>query len=180
MREINLFRIHREVSERGLGFVRGAKLVTFLLLILYCLVAAGIFSFWLVLRRQNEVVTSRIKFQEQRIKELKPVESLHAFLKQRLSTLAPLLTKETVDYKETLTHLETLLPEGLTLTKIELNQEGNLSFTGTAPNAVVLSDFLERLISSEGDEFAKNAKLTSASRQEDGSYSFSLNLDVEI
>jgi len=178
MKEINLFQVHRKISAKEASLIRGTKIATFLLLTLYCLVVGGIFSSWLVLRRQSEVTTSKIKFQEQRINELKPVESLHAFLKQRLSTLSPLLTKETVDYKETLTRLEFLVPEGVALTKLELNQEGGLSFIGTAPNAVVLADFLERLISSEGDEFAQNAKLISAGRQEDGSYSFSLDLDV--
>lgn len=180
MREINLFQIYGRISEKEVGVVRQAKIAAFLLLIFYCVVVGGIFSFWLILRRQNEVIRSKIKYQEQRINEFKQVESLHTFLKQRLSAISPLLAEEKIDYKETLTRLETLAPEGVDFTEMGFLQEGNLELTGTAPNAVVFADLLERLVISEGDEFAKRVKLSSASRQEDGSYEFTLNLNVKI
>lgn len=180
MREINLFQIYRVIPGKTVRFIRGAKIASFLLLIFYCIVVGGFFSFWLILRRQNEVVTSKIKFQEERIDELRQVESLHTFVKQRLSALTPFFAAETVDYKEVLTRFEVLIPEGVILTQIGLDQERNLEFTGTAPNAVVLADLLERLASSGSDEIAQEIKLSSASRQEDGSYQFTLNLNVKI
>lgn len=179
MREINLLQIHRAIPTRAIKLIRGAKIGAILLLVFYCVVVGGIFSFWLILRRQNEVVVKKIAFQEQRINDLKQVESLHAFLKQRLSALSPLFAKETMDYKETLTRLEALVPEGVILTNMGLNQEGNLGFSGTAPNAVVFADFLERLLVSGRDEFAEDVELSSTSRQEDGSYQFTLKINVK-
>lgn len=179
MREINLLQIYRAIPGREVKFIRGAKISALLLLVFYCLVVAGIFSFWLILRRQNEVVVSKINFQEQRINELKQVESLHTFLKQRLSALSPLFAKEMMDYKETLTRLETLVPEGVILTNMGLDQEGNIDFSGTAPNAVVFADFLEQLLVSGSEEFAKSVQLSSTSRQEDGSYQFTLKINVK-
>lgn len=180
MKEINLLKIRREILEKKIGLIKRAEIVAFLLLVFYCLVVAGIFSFWLISRKQNEQVLSKIKFQKERVRKLEQVESLHTFLKQRLSALAPLFAEETMDYKETISRLDNLAPEGIVLDKIELSQKGKLDFGGTAANAVVLADFLERLLSSGSDEFAKNVKLSSATRQEDGSYLFNLSLDVKI
>lgn len=179
MREINLLQIHREIPARAIRLIRGTKIGAILLLTFYCVALGGIFSFWVILKRQNEVVLSKIKFQEQRIDQLKQVESLHTFLKQRLSALSPLFAKEVIDYSQTLTRLETLVPEGVSLTKIGLNQEGSLELAGTAPNAVVFADFLKRLIVSGSDEFAQDVELTSTSRQEDGSYIFTLKINVK-
>lgn len=180
MKEINLFQIHRKIAEKEAGVIRKAKIISLLLLIFYCLVATGIFSFWLILKRQNEAVVSKIKYQKQRINELNTVESLHIFVKQRLSALSPLFEKETIEYKETLTQLEELLPEGVVLTKIELVEEGSLELSGEAPNAVIFADFLERLLASGNEEFAESVEMSSTSRQEDGSYKFSLNVNVKI
>lgn len=178
MREINLLQIYRTIPERAVRLIRNAKITAFLLLIFYCLVVGGIFSFWLILRRQNAVVASKITSQERRINELRQVESLHIFVKQRLSALSPFLAKELVDYKEVLTRLENLTPPGVILANIGLNQEGNLGISGTAPNAVVFANFLDQLLISGSDEFAEEIMLSSASRQENGSYSFTLTLNV--
>jgi len=146
MREINLFQIYRKISEKEIRLIRGAKVASLILLIFYCLLVTGFFSYWLILRRQNEVVNSKIQSQKQRINELKEVETMQTFVQQRLSSLSPILTQEAVDYKKILTQMESLIPEGVVISKIGIDQEGRLLLTGTASNAVVLADFLERLL----------------------------------
>jgi hypothetical protein len=176
--QINLLKVGRKISGEKAELVRKIKVASFLLLIVYCVLLAGALSFWLIFRKQSEQISKKIEFQEQRIKDLEKVETLHTFLKQRLSSLTPLLTQETMDYETVLGQLESFVSEGVVLNKLELSREGQLNFGGMAANAVAFADFLERLLANE--ELAENIKLSSTSRQEDGSYSFNLFLDVKI
>lgn len=180
MKEINLFKIEPEVPEKERALVQKAKLFSLLLLVVYCLLIVGVFSFWIVLRKSDEKVTEKIDFQEKRIKELTEVESRHVFLKQRLTNLLPFFVEEKVEHKEVVERLEGFLPEGVVLEMIDFQEEGGLQFGGRADNAVVFAEFLDRLISSETDDFAESVRLASAARQEDGSYVFDLFLNVRI
>jgi len=179
MKEINLLKIKPELSEQERRLIKGAKIASFLLLIFYCLAVAGLFSFGLVIQKKEEETARQIKREEQRIKRLQGVESRRLFLKQRLRTIASLLTTRKIDPGAVLTHLETLIPPGVALKKIELNEAGELECSGRAENVVALADFLERLLKEE-DQFSQKIKLSSASRQKDGGYIFSLSFNVKI
>lgn len=176
MKEINLLKIRQELLEKRVKLAGKVKMATFLLAVFYCLAVGGVFSFWLILKRQSDQVATKIELQKKKIGELAEVETRQTFLKQRLSALTPLLAKEAIDYQAVLTQFEASVPEGVAFERIELNQEGKLDFEGTAVHVVALADFLEKLLASE----AESIKLSSISREANGSYSFSFSLNVKI
>ncbi len=178
MKDINLLKVGRAVSGKEGELARKIKVASFLLLIVYCLLVAGALSFWLILQGESDQIVKKIDYQEQRLKDLESVESQQTFLKQRLSSLVPLLTEEAPDYQAVLSRLESFASEGVILNQLDLTRQGELNCGGIAANAVVFADFLERLLAD--DELSEKVKLSSSSRQEDGSYDFSLFLDVKI
>lgn len=180
MKQINLFKIQREVSEKRQKLIRSAKITSILILVFYCLFAAGTFSFWLVSRKESEQMARKVQAQKERINDLEQIEFLYTFLKQRLSSLVPVLTQERVDYKTSLDTLQDFIPDGIVLDQVSLDQAGHLSFGGQAANALALANLLEELAGPASDDFATNVRLASTSRQENGGYTFSLTIDVKI
>lgn len=177
MKEINLLKIRQELLEKRVRLARKTKTATLILAVFYCLVMSGVFSFWLILKRQSGQIVTKSELQKKKIRELAEVESQQTFLKQRLSAVSPLLAKEAMNYQKVLSQLEGLTPAGVNFTMFELNREGKIDFEGKAANVVVLADFLERLL---GEETMEKVQLSSISREQDGSYSFKLLLDVKI
>jgi hypothetical protein len=176
--QINLLKVDHVSSGKEKELARKAKVASFLILIVYCLIVAGSLSFWLILRKQNEQLLAKIEFQEKRIKELESVESQQTFLKQRLSNLLPLLTEEKADYKAIMDKVQSFISEGIVLNQFNVTRDGDLDCGGMASNAVVFGTFIESLLADEN--LADKVKLSSASRQEDGTYTFSFFLDVKI
>jgi len=180
MQEINLLKARQGISEKKLALIRKTRVVSFIGLAIYCLLVGGLFSFLLILQGQESEIERKIDVQKRRITQLKEVETMHVFLKQRLSNLVSFYDQGKIDYPEVITQLEALLPDQVELNSFDMNEEGKLNLRGEAANAVVLADFFNRVLSPTNDEIAQRAELSSASRQGDGSYSFSLSLDVEI
>ena len=178
--EIDLLKVHPDTAVRRLSLLRKAKVASFLILIFYCLFAGGILFYWLKVREKNEQVAKQIKERELSLRNLKPTESAYALLKQKSTALNKLLLEERTDFGTILSEFSSFISPEVEISSVELNEEGNLSFSGKTANAVLLADFLDLLLSEKGEEIIKSASLTSSSREEDGSYSFRLLIDVQI
>jgi len=179
MKEINLFESYLAAHKTQTRLTRSIKVVSFVFLIGYVLVASTFFSYALILKRQNENLGEKIKKQEEKIKQLNQTETLHAFVKQRLQALVSFFGKKRVDYQKAMVSFSQLTPDEISLKSFQMDNEGNLKIDGHAINAVVLANFLDRLIAPATDNFIKKIELSSAKRGEDGSYSFSLSLNVK-
>ena len=169
----------REEWRRGEKLARQVKVSSLVVLVFYCLVSAGVFSYWLFLGNQSQTLSQKITLKEGEIKQLQETESLEILLKQRLSSLKKLFSLKKLDYEPLLTYFERQLLPGVLVSDYKFSQDGEIDVNGTAENAIFLTDFLVNLTSQENDQFFEKITLTSASRDKDGVYSFGLKLAVK-
>lgn len=149
------------------------------LIVLYCLVVVGIFSFGLVVSREAQEVADKVKFKQERLNELQQIESLQFLLKQRLSSLAKVVAVDGIKPKYWLNYLDSLVPEGVALESVQWNSSGEVTLAGIAGNALGLADFLDNLKKATDEEKIASSTLVSATRQTEGVYSFNLEILVK-
>ncbi|MFC1727223.1 hypothetical protein ACFL0Y_01745 [Patescibacteria group bacterium] len=176
MREVNLFKIYLTRPEKQKAVERKVKVISLLVLLSYCLLAAGIFSYSLYLKRKDTKLSQNIEIQKTNITNLKPVELVNAFVKHRLSAIELFMTPRPIDYSLALTEFETLVPSQIKVNQLKLDLEGKLVVEGEAQDVLALTDFVDGLISDEADDFIDRVTLSTASRNEEGNYSYSLNI----
>lgn len=155
------------------------KMGTIFLVIFYCLIVVSIFSFGLVIQRESKIIADKIELEKTRLSELEQTEMLQFLLKQRLSSLATIVETERREPKYWFSYLESLVPGGLALEEIQWNSEGKMDLSGTASDALVLSNFLDNLKQATDNQKIASSTLVSATRQIEGVYSFSLEIQTE-
>ncbi len=174
------------LSEQQSKTGKKAKIVHFLkvgsiiVLILYCLLTAAVFSYWFYLNTQGRKTQQEISIKKQKIESLKDVESVQTFLKQRLAALDKFFTNQAkTDLPEILDFFENIKDEAR-LKQVNLTKEGEITISGEADNALVLTDFLKKL--EEEDQSKKlfsTITLVSSDKQKTGNYLFSILLEVK-
>lgn len=174
-REINLLVSKKKRSFREGQLVRLVKVSSVLLLILYFLVSLGVFSFWLYIREESQKLSQEMTSKREKIAALEKIESLQILLKQRLSSLKTISDEGFLDYKGFLVYLAQFSSAEIAFKDITISQDGNLSLSGEAINALTLADFLDQISGEKGRNLFERIVLSSISRQENGSYSFGLN-----
>lgn len=183
VQEIDFLKSRKQAGLKQLRQRRFLKIGSLIFLISYCLVAGGIFAFWLYLDQANQGVEKEITLKKEQIVELKSIESLQILLKQRLSLLTSLFSQKTPAYSQVFLSFEQMTTafDGLSLTEFGLLEDKKkMVVAGTAINAIVLGNFLEELKrSTEMEKHFAKISLNSMSRQAGGSYNFSLALDVK-
>lgn len=155
------------------------KTGTIFLVVFYCLFIVAVFAFWLVTQQEAKIVTERLETKQAKLTELREVEVLQLLLKQRLSSLFKVVEVGKPSLKSQLNYLESLVPEGVTQENIQWNSDESVKTSGIAGNALVLSDYLERLKEAADKKKVAKSTLLSATRQEEGVYSFSLEILLE-
>lgn len=179
LKGINLLtEARKQTPARQTQFLRLAKTGSVVLLVFYCLVAGGVFSFWFSTQRLSREVEEEIMIKKEQIADLKRIESLQVLLKQRLSALEVLSSEKSPDYKALLVYFDRFPPGEVTINEILLSAGGQISFSGQAVNSLTLANFLDSLSWEKNDLFSQ-VILSSVGRQKDGSYLFSLNLQAE-
>ena len=177
---VDFIRAEREARLVKTKARRPIKVGSIVFLIFYCLVVGATFSFWLILSRSSEQVKQEISLKKQRISSLKKTESLQTLLKQRLSLLTKVVFEKKPSYSQILLYFEENSSEGLVLDNFKLTDKGGVDISGAASNVIVLSDFLEDLVSEQSEEvYFSKITLSSLSRSEDGDYKFSLLLKAD-
>lgn len=154
------------------------KVGSLVLLIVYCLVLAATVAFSINIGQTKKAVATETQIKKGKIEGLKKVESLQAILKQRLFSLAEFKKKDTVSYSGIFNEILGITESGVTINNVSLGAENLVVVEGSALNTSILSNFLDRL---SGNESAfSQAILSSLTRQEDGSYSFTVNLKIDF
>ena len=178
--QIDFLKADNQASLQKLKQKKILKLGSLIFLIFYCLLAAAIFSFSLYLSQANRGLNKAIALKKKQIVQLQKTESLQLLLKQRLVSLAPIFSQKRPDYHRDLLFFKEISPQGLNLTDFKFSEKQKMSVKGEATNALILNDFLRQLKVSTvaTQEFAK-VNLGSLSRKTDGSYEFSLNLELK-
>ena len=178
MKEINLFDAYVKVPQKKLDLIRKTRVVSIVFLIAYCLVLAGVFSYWLVLKGQASSLSKKIETQQREIKRYEKTETLHVLVKQRLLALAPFLAKASVNQPQVLGEIESLVPEGIVLGSFNFKDDGGFGCEGQARDALVLGEFLDKVVQLNEDNFPEKIDLSSVSRVEEGGYSFALSFNA--
>lgn len=154
------------------------KIGSIIFLVVYCLLVGATFSFWVYLNQDYRNVSRQIVSKKQRIEQLRRVESLQIILKQRVFHLEKLFSYKAPDYSQILSYLEKISPAGVSLTEVELLENGEGKLSGIAPNALVVSNFLKELTSDTSTSPFSKIVLSSARRQKDGTYNFTLSFNA--
>lgn len=146
------------------------------LIVVYCLFLAAVFSFWLVTQQEAKAVTKKIKAKETRLVVLQEIEALQLLLKQRLSSLSEVVEVEKKSLKYQFGYLESLVPNGVELKEIQWDSDGGVRISGIASNALTISDYLDHLKEAADKRKIARSTLISATRQQEGVYSFNLEI----
>lgn len=170
---IDFLKAQKEIELKRSQQWRRLRVISFSVLLFYCLLVFAIFAYWSYLANKNQQLELAVNKQKQRVVELKKAESLQLVLKQRLGHLSQLITQQRINYDQIITFLYQASSAGINLEEIKISVKG-VSITGKADNAPALSLFLDKL--NEGQLFSKII-LTSSQREENGIYSFSFSLE---
>lgn len=149
------------------------KAATVVFLIFYCLFMGLIFFCLVYFQKEEKTIAFQINEKMKKIESLKKVEFLQTTLKQRLSALDKIFSQKRPKYQQILSYLNQAKTEGVSLTKIEISQDGEIKLSGSALTSYFLSEFFENLTSSES---FSEITLSSLNRLKDGGYNFSLIL----
>lgn len=155
------------------------KIGTIFSIVFYCLFVVAVFSFWLVTRREFQVVNQNIKTQKEKLVKLQEIETLQVFLKQRLSSLDELIDEEKKPPEDWLVYLDELIPEGIALQDVQWSPDGKINLEGVASNALTISNYLDNLKKATDEGRIVSSILLAANRQEEGAYIFNLEILVE-
>lgn len=154
------------------------KVGSILLLVVYCLILAAATALSINIGQTKKTVAAEIQLKKEKIDELKKAESLQSILGQRLSSLAEFKKKDTVSYAVMINEVLKAAESGVMVDDVSIDEENLLVVEGSAPNSSILGGFLEGL-SGDGSAFSQ-AILSSLTKEEDGTYVFTVNLKIKI
>jgi len=155
------------------------KLGTIFLIVFYCLGVLAIFSFGLVVQREHQLVQEKINLQKTKLTSLEKTESIQFLFKQRLSSLFKIVKADRPMAEEWLNYFDSFANEGLSLEGVSWLPTGQVSLSGMAGNALYLSDFLENLKKATAEGKIAQSVLASATRHAEGTYDFSLEINIK-
>ena len=153
------------------------KLISFLVLGLYLIASSGLFVYLVWAKGEESRLQRSIQAKKQRVVDLKKNESLHLNLKERLAFLNTQLDLDQNLVSRSITVLNKFTNPQVIVTGFSFIEDGQVVIAGEAANALVLSDFFEKV--KEERKEIKIASLTGLTRLEGGSYEFNLNLKFE-
>lgn len=158
---------------------RSIKVGTIVFLVAYCIVVSAIVSYSLYRRQTNKGLQENIALKTKRLTELKKTESLHLLLKQRLSSLTKILAPKSQLYAAVIDYVDAVSPASVTVKNIEISSDGAVMLSGLAANSKAVDEFLVNIDNEEAKRnFFKKVTLQPVTRQEDGSYTFGLTLQI--
>jgi len=151
-----------------------------IVLLVYTLCIAILFTFSFYLTTTQKRLNSEKQQVEAKIKNFEKRESLALDLKRRAETIGKILAsrenvkKREVSEEQLLAWIKSMAIPGISLTKISLSQ-AQITLEAEAANALVLGEFLDQLQLTEKKILYLN--LDTLSRAKKGTYSFSLKAD---
>lgn len=156
--------------------VRRVKLISFSILIVYCLLAGLVFSSLFYFQKEDVKIKKQQENKKAVIIGLKKIESLEIILEQRLSFLNKQFLEKRPPWLKLLTFFDGNLVEGIKLKEIEITETGETTIDGMASDALSLGRFLENMTSDDKTTLFSKVTLSSVTRQNDGTYFFNLAL----
>lgn len=161
------------VQARLFSTIRKAAAI---ILAVYLLLLAGIFSAWFYFKTASDNVSSGIATGNQRLAKLAKIESSQRLLKQRTTLLLRVFEeKDKSNYSLFLSKLDSITEGLVLLTQETIIPNGKNTITGYSENSLLLSDFIDK-IPKENFLGFNTVNLVSLLRSETGSYTFTVEL----
>jgi len=170
--EINLLPSEKKLKPQGLG--QRAKKGIIYLLIFYVILVAGLLGVTFFLNMNLARAESEKATLERKIKDNAKKEQLLVLLKDRLSKEEIILSGR-MDFRRIFNLINSVSLEGITFEATEI-EKGKLVLNGKADNLASLKGFLDGVVGATSD--LSFAQVTSLTRSNDGSYSWSLESNL--
>lgn len=153
---------------------------SFALLIIYGLALVGLFSYFLILKRETNVLGERVGEAKVRIEGFQPIETKQVYLKTKVQSLVKVFAGQRQHQKIT-EAVFTLLPEGISISGLTIDEEGGVGFSGETTSFKVLRNFFTNLETTGqiGEMRIEKIKIKAVSFDYETGYSFNIYLLFE-
>ncbi len=177
-KEINLLPRLKEESEQERKLKRVLTAGSPVALAIYGVFLILIYIYWTIqVSSVNDLKTKIVKTEEA-ITSQKETESLYRGAKTKIAGISLILGTH-INYASVLSHIEQIIPAEISLTSLDIKENGNVEISLQAPNSAVLTAFLNALLDQNaGGKYFSHASLTSLVLSRDGSYLFSLTFQL--
>lgn len=156
------------------------ELLSVAALVITAIAVIAVFAFWAILGNEAAAVNNKIELTEVAVGKLIATESLFRGLKLKLSFLGQVLSAR-LPHSQTLEEIEKLLPEGVRISELLLDETGQVVLSAVAFSPADLGNTLG--VFSEAETIAgrkiKKTAISSIVREKAGSYKFTLKLTLE-
>lgn len=160
--------VHLQKAKRYLS------LLTVLLLVIFIVSTSALIVVNMLIVSQAEALESQVVQAKKTIEQRRSVESLYLVLTEKLNQ-ADKIIKGRFDYPLILEAVNNVIPDGVTIESLSVDKKGTIVISGVAKSVPVLDVFINNLLSAE--QFSQYiVTLTNTERQDDGSYSISLDI----
>lgn len=151
----------------------------FSLLVIYILGLSGLFAYSFYLNQKKKSLETKAKVLSAQVQELSPIEAKYLFIKTKLDALSPILASQRKN-QDLVEAILTLLTPGISVSGLNVTEDGNISFSGEAIDFAALNQFLTNL---ERGSLTPSVRLQLAEikgvgLRSEGSYNFSIVLKL--
>jgi len=172
LNKINLFPKIESTWKKRAKIKRWLQIASVVVLILYFVGLSSLLSYSLFLNKKIQSLQTKIEASQQKIKNLKSVESKHLLFKTKLQELVKIF-KEEESKKASLVNLDEIQMSGVSFSSVVYGSTG-VKIEGTAENVLVLDKFVRQLKTKAQSLFSQ-AQIENIRRTKDGDYKFTLS-----
>lgn len=177
-KEINLLPQLVEESEREKKLKKILSIGSPIALVLYGILLVIIYIYWNIQVTGATEIKDKISNTQNTITTQKETESMYRGVKAKLGGVSIILNGH-LNYATVLSHIEQIIPGEISLTSLNIKEDGTIEISLQSPNSALLTTFINSLLDQNvGGKYFSHASLTSLVLSKDGSYLFSLNFHL--
>ncbi|PIS09675.1 hypothetical protein COT75_00565 [Candidatus Beckwithbacteria bacterium CG10_big_fil_rev_8_21_14_0_10_34_10] len=141
MKEINFLKDRLDALAKKEKRLLIIRIWSFGALGIYGLLVLSLFSYNLLMKRQSKVLGEKIIKEKAAIEELKSIETKQVYLSHKTQSLAQILSSKRQNQEIVETFIS-LLPEGISVSNFNIDEQGRISFSGHCQSFYTLKHFL--------------------------------------
>jgi len=176
--DIDFLKAYRKKTEPAQNIFRFLKKGLILITIIYCVCLAGVFAYWSFLRKNFQEINSKVELKRAAVKQHQKKEFLYFLLKNQLSSLSKVISKDQENYSQIFSSLFQSAENKVEISEIKI-LGGKTEIYASAPTAFSLAGFLDEIAGSEDMRGFSKIILNSLSRSKEEGYSFSMTFSYD-
>lgn len=126
-------------------------------IVCYAVLVLSSFSYFLLIKKQNQNLKDEIRQETNKINSLSAVEAKEIYLNTKTSSLTGILASRKQN-QQIIESLLSLLPNGIAVSNFQIGQDGTVTFSASCKEFKTLKTFLATLRSEEEITFLKIKK----------------------